>query len=109
MRQAIGVCMGILVLIMGTHAVAHAQQCGGTVTGSVTLMADLTCPTGSGLVVGNNATLDCAGHTLKGGDQSGQYGISVRNVSNATVRNCTVEHFEVGIRLRQIVTTAISA
>jgi parallel beta-helix repeat protein len=102
MTQAVGVCMGMLVLIMGTHAVAHAQQCGGTVTGSVTLMADLTCPTGSGLVVGNNATLDCAGHTLKGGDQPGQYGIYVRNVSNATVRNCTAEHFEVGIRLRQV-------
>jgi parallel beta-helix repeat protein len=93
--------MAMLVLSLGAHAVAQAQSCGQTVTGLVTLTADLTCPTGNGLLLASNATLDCAGHSLTGGDQSGQYGIYVRNVSNATVRNCTVAHFAVGIRLRQ--------
>ncbi len=105
MTRAAGICLGIivipLVLTLGAHAAVQAQGCGQTLTGSVTLTADLTCPTSHGLVLGNNATLNCSGHTLKGSDQPGQYGIYVRNVSNATVRDCTVEHFEVGIRLRQ--------
>jgi parallel beta-helix repeat protein len=93
--------MSVLLLILGTYAVTHAQGCGATVTGVVTLTADLNCPTGHGFVIGNGATLDCADHIISGGDQQGQYGIYVRNVSDATVRNCTAEHFEIGIRLRQ--------
>ena len=111
MTRAAGICMGIivltLVLTLGVHAAAPTQSCGQILTGSVTLTADLTCPTTHGLSLGNNATLNCAGHTLKGGDQPGQYGIYVRNVSNATVRNCTVEHFEVGIRLRQATNSTV--
>jgi parallel beta-helix repeat protein len=107
MAYRAGVCVGILLLTLGMHAVAHAQGCGQTVTGTMTLTADLTCPTGHGLVVGSGATLDCAGHTLTGGDQPGQYGIYMRNVSNATVRNCTVEHFEIGIRLRQATNSTV--
>jgi parallel beta-helix repeat protein len=101
MTRTVGVCMAMLVLILGTYAVAQVPSCGQTVTGLVTLEDNLTCPTGNGLSLASNATLDCAGHILTGGDQSGQYGIYVRNVSNATVRNCKVEHFAVGIRLRQ--------
>jgi parallel beta-helix repeat protein len=101
MTRAVGVCTGFLLLTLGLHAVAQAQGCGQTVTGLLTLTVDLSCPAGHGLVVGSGATLDCAGHTITGGDQPGQYGIYVRNASNATVRNCTVEHFEIGIRLRQ--------
>lgn len=101
------VCMSILLLILSTWAMTQAQSCGQTVTGSVTLTADLTCPTGNGLSLGNNATLNCAGHTIGGGDQPGQFGIYVRNVSNATVRNCTVAHFEVGIRLRQATNSTV--
>jgi parallel beta-helix repeat protein len=93
--------MGLLVLILGTSALTQAQSCGQSVTGLVTLTADLTCPTGHGLSLGNNTTLDCAGYSVTGGDQAGQYGIYIRNVSNATVRNCTVERFEMGIRVRQ--------
>jgi parallel beta-helix repeat protein len=107
MTRTAGVCMAMLVLILGTHAVVQAQSCGQTVTGLVTLTADLTCPTGNGLSLANNATLDCAGHILTGGDLSGQYGIYVRNVSNATVRNCTVEHFGVGIFLRQATNSTV--
>jgi parallel beta-helix repeat protein len=79
---------------------ARAQTCGATVTGSVVLAADLACPTGMGLVLASGATLDCAGHAIVGGDQVGQYGVYLRDAAGAVVRNCVVEHFEVGIRLR---------
>jgi parallel beta-helix repeat protein len=95
-----GISLSFLLLMLGTQAIAQSLRCGATVVGSVTLQADLNCPTGHGLVVGQGATLDCARHSLTGGEQPGQYGIYVREVSNATVKNCTVQHFEIGIRLR---------
>jgi parallel beta-helix repeat protein len=100
MIRLIGVCSGLLLLLLGTQHVAHAVSCGNTVTGTVTLTGDLVCPTGHGLVVGDGAILDCDGYSITGGEQVGQYGIYVRNASNATVRNCSVAQFEVGIRLR---------
>ena len=100
MTRLAGAYISILVLTLGTCAVAHSQSCGETVTGTVTLTADLACPTGHGLFVGDGATLNCSGHAITGGDEQGQYGIYVRDVSGATVQNCTAEHFEVGIRLR---------
>jgi Right handed beta helix region len=66
----------------------------------VILTSPLVCPTGHGLVVGNGATLDCNDQTITRGEQSWQYRIYVRNVSNAVVQNCTMAHFEVGLRLR---------
>jgi parallel beta-helix repeat protein len=98
MRQLAGICLGILLL--GTQAIAQTLSCGATVVGSVTLKADLNCLSGHGLVLGNGATLDCAGYRITGGEQPGQYGIYVREVSHATVRDCIVEGFEIGIRLR---------
>src|SRR5262249_17002578 len=53
-----------------------------------------------GLVLASGATLDCAGHAIVGGDQVGQYGVYLRDAAGAVVRNCVVQHFEVGIRLR---------
>ena len=78
---------------------ARAPACGTTVTGAIKLKSDLVCPVGHGLVV-KGGTLDCGGHRLTGGRLSGQYGIYVRDSANALVRRCTVEGFEVGIRLR---------
>jgi parallel beta-helix repeat protein len=95
-----GISLSFLLLMLGTQAIAQTLSCGATVVGSVTLQANLNCPTGHGLAVGSGATLNCAGKTITGGEQPGQYGIYVREVSNATVQNCTVESFEVGIRLR---------
>jgi parallel beta-helix repeat protein len=92
--------MSVVVLVLSTQGMAFAQRCGSTVTGMMTLNESLRCPTGHGLVVGNGATLNCAGHTITGGDQTGQYGVYVRDVSNATVQNCVVRNFEIGIRLR---------
>jgi parallel beta-helix repeat protein len=79
---------------------AQAVTCGETVLGAVTLTADLSCPSGHGLLLGAGAALDCAGHTISGGRVTGQYGIYLRDVAGAVVRNCTVQDFEVGIRLR---------
>jgi parallel beta-helix repeat protein len=79
---------------------AHAVTCGETVLGAATLTADLSCPSGHGLLLAADAALDCAGHSITGGGVAGQYGIYVRDVAGAVVRNCTVQHFEVGIRLR---------
>jgi parallel beta-helix repeat protein len=90
----------MLLLLLVTQGLAQTPSCGATLTGTVVLTADLTCPTGHGLAVGSGATLDCADHIISGGEQAGQYGIYVREVSNAIVRNCTVERFEIGIRLR---------
>src|SRR5262245_44370130 len=80
-------------------AAVDAQSCGSTIAGTVPLTANLACPTGHGLVLTDGATLDCAGHSITGGDQPGQYGVYVLNASASTVKNCTVAHFQIGIRL----------
>src|SRR5262245_28242125 len=92
------VFFGIL-LALGAFSRVLAQNCGDTVTGTITLGSDLVCPSGTGLLVASGATLDCDGHLITGGNRAQQYGIYLRDVTNATVRNCTVQHFEVGIRL----------
>jgi parallel beta-helix repeat protein len=61
---------------------------------------DLLCPTGHGVIVKNGASLDCAGHRIVGGDASGQYGVYGTSVTGISVQNCTIERFEVGIRMR---------
>jgi parallel beta-helix repeat protein len=77
----------------------RAQTCGGTVSGTVILAKDLlSCPS-HGLLLADGATLDCAGHTISGADQDDRYGVYVSGADGATVRNCTVQGFEVGIRL----------
>lgn len=92
----------------GMAAARQTIKCGATVTGSVTLKADLVCASGHGLVVGNGATLDCAGHRISGGNQLGQYGIYVRDGSNAVVRNCVAQRFEVGIRVRNAMQATVT-
>src|SRR5262245_27649163 len=104
MARWIAVALGIgsLCLIPSTEAqsAARAPVCGATIAGVVTLTADLICPSGHGLVLGGGTTLDCAGHRIAGGNQVGQYGIYVRDGLGAVVKNCVVQGFEVGIRLR---------
>jgi parallel beta-helix repeat protein len=107
MRQLAGICLSMLLL--GTPAIAQTLSCGATVVGHVILGGDLNCPTGHGLVLGNGALLDCAGHRIAGSEQSGQYGIYVREVSSATVYDCIVEGFEIGIRLRGATDATVEA
>lgn len=79
---------------------AQAVECGETVAGHVTMTADLACPIGHGVILDDGATLDCAGHRIVGGDAQGQYGVYANGVTGVSIRNCIVEHFQIGIRAR---------
>jgi parallel beta-helix repeat protein len=96
----IGVGSLLLLPLTAARAASNAPSCGATITGELTLKADLVCRSGHGLVLSGGATLNCGGHRVIGGNHSGQYGIYVRDGANAVVRYCVVEGFEVGIRLR---------
>jgi parallel beta-helix repeat protein len=96
----IGIGFVWLLSLSAARAASNAPACGATITGSLTLKADLVCRSGHGLVLSGGATLNCGGHRLIGGNHSGQYGIYIRDGDNAVVRYCVVEGFEVGIRLR---------
>jgi parallel beta-helix repeat protein len=85
--------------LLATDARAGSPACGDTIVGLVTLIDDLACPSGPGLVLADGATLDCAGFRITGGGQAEQYGIYVRDAGSVVVQNCVVEGFEVGIRL----------
>jgi parallel beta-helix repeat protein len=84
------------------------------VTGTVILAGNLSCPTGHGLLLADGAHLDCAGHTIAGGDEPGQFGVYVRDVDDeivhdAIVQNCIVQNFEVGIRIVNAVNATFTA
>ena len=70
---------------VGAQAAAPAPvaiTCGATVTGDAYLAADLACPSGDGVKVDGNATIDLAGHKLTGTRAATgvvvKYGASVR-------------------------------
>jgi parallel beta-helix repeat protein len=95
------VMIGVVgVVPCAVRARAAPLACGDTVLGEVALTADLNCPQGHALFVASGATLDCAGHTIAGAGELGQYGVFVTDAEGATVRGCIVRRFEVGIRLR---------
>jgi parallel beta-helix repeat protein len=99
MRQAY-ILLAAALLLGSDPNPAIGATCGEIISGPVTLTADLLCPTGHGLRLAAGAALDCAGHSISGAEQPEQYGIYLSAVSGASVRNCTVQRFEVGIRLR---------
>lgn len=78
----------------GTAGAATAPvRCGDTITTSVVLTTNLTCP-GNGLVVGaDGLTIDLDGHRLTG---SG-VGVGIETASDVTVINGTIRRFDVGI------------
>lgn len=73
--------------------------CGYEITQDTTLDSDLTCAAGPALVIAaDNVTLDLGGHSVSGPAAPGSGpAILLRNVSECTVRNGTVEHFDAGI------------
>src|SRR5215470_817197 len=83
---------------------APSPQCGDTITTSVQLRTDLTCP-GDGLIVGaDNIVINLDGHTIRGSDGTGSIGIAdgVRGPShsNVTIRNGTIGgYFYIGVSL----------
>jgi parallel beta-helix repeat protein len=76
-------------------------QCGDQVTANYHMTTDLgPCP-GRGLRVLSGITLDCHGYAVRGaGGQAGQVGIALSGATGATVRDCEVRDFSIGIRLR---------
>lgn len=78
-----------------------ACRCNATVRGVATLDHDLTDCGRVGLRMTSGATLDCAGHAIRGkGTTVSDYGVRIDDVNDATVKNCTVSGFKRGIRLR---------
>lgn len=77
-------------------------HCGDVVDKDYTLPDDLGPCEERGLAVASGATLDCAGHSIRGkGEQSADFGVVLSdNVSGATVKNCDISGFSRGIRLR---------
>ncbi len=73
-------------------------SCGDTVHGTAVLSVDISgCPD-EGLRLKGDAVLDCAGHRISGTDRS--EGLVLDRADGAIVRNCRVQGFETGIRVR---------
>ncbi|MFH1133052.1 MAG: NosD domain-containing protein [Nanoarchaeota archaeon] len=73
----------------------YAISCNHTLNSSLNLTYDLgECVNGFTVSV-SNIFLDCKGHLISGiGNNSG---ISIQNLKNVTIRNCTVENFKNGV------------
>ena len=75
-----------------------ACRCGDTLRGATTLQEDLTdCP-GDGLRLVGASRLDCAGRAIVGG--TGGRGVVLDRTQGAAVRNCRIEGFRTGVRIR---------
>lgn len=92
----------LLSLALGgsTAAAESGVTCGSVVTTDVTLTADLHCPSGDGLVLDSNVTLDLGGHRLVGPGFPGAGVISSPDGQGGnTIRNGTIENWGIGILL----------
>ena len=92
----------VSVALGGTAAAAApVVTCGSTVTTDVTLTADLYCPSGDGIILGSNVTLDLGGHSLVGGGSGVGVQTDFLSQGGNTIRNGTIENWETGILLRE--------
>lgn len=94
-----GAAAGAMVLTMApSGALAAAPACGAVLTASTVLTADLTCPSGDGLVLsGHDVVLDLGGHTLDGAG-TGADGVRVSEGGRGiVVRGGTVRGFADGV------------
>jgi|GEM_PF-2340303 len=74
-------------------------ECGDVLTEDTYLEHDIAC-TGDGLLIGaDGICLDCQGHTISGDLGSGDYGITIENRSDVTIRNCEITGFGRGISM----------
>jgi parallel beta-helix repeat protein len=88
-----------------------APACGSTITSSMVLDADLTCPQQGLLINGTNITLDLGGHTISGAGPNTvpaapfglTAGVRVNVGSGVAVTNGTIRGFNAGV------TTTVSA
>ena len=94
--------VGILALAM-TSSNVQAAACPTPVTADTTLTADCD---GSIVIVTDNITLDCNGHTLTGPEPSGAFSNGIRiSAAGVTVNNCTATKFDIGFHLTGAGTT----
>lgn len=82
-----------------TAAAESGVTCGSVVTTDVTLTADLYCPSGEGLVLDANVTLDLGGHRLVGPGFPSVGVVSPFEQGGNTIRNGTIENWGTGILL----------
>jgi hypothetical protein len=76
-------------------------ECGDLVQGHAVLDRDLVGCRGVGLRLGPGATLDCAGHEIRGlGTPESKEGVRLHRVAGATVKRCRISGFQRGVRIR---------
>ncbi len=90
-----------LLVTMAVSSALHAQVlCGDTLTQDTMLTEDLACAA-DGLSLGaNDITLDCAGHTIRGGGGVNTIGVKATSIQGVTVRNCHLAGFWVPLYLK---------
>jgi len=100
MKYIIGLVMFIMIagLVTAADCGVTPCSCGDTVTADYTMASDLTGCAGDGLMIGaDSITLDCAGFMIKGTDASNSKGISMEELDDITVTDCTVKDFSIGL------------
>ncbi|HNV96694.1 MAG TPA: FN3 associated domain-containing protein [bacterium] len=76
-------------------------KCSSTLSGNIKLNKNYTC-IGNAFTLLSNTVLDCNGYSINGGGTpSGNIGIGINllNASNVTLKNCTINGFQYGIKL----------
>ncbi|MGC5221196.1 right-handed parallel beta-helix repeat-containing protein [Micromonospora sp. DT81.3] len=106
-RRAIAACGLPVALLLSVALEGSAQAaepvatCGSTITTDVTLTADLFCPSGDGLILGSNVTLDLGGHSLIGSGSGVGVQTSFPSEGGNTIRNGTIENWATGVQLQE--------
>jgi parallel beta-helix repeat protein len=102
-RMVVAATAGVGASMLAPMAAHASVECGQTITTSVTLNHNLTCP-GNGIFVNaSNVVLDLGGHTISGPAPTGTTGVGVRGVivlqnrTGVTVRNGAIRGFDSGV------------
>ena len=91
-----------IVLVLGAPAYAGHLACGDVITEDAKLDADLSCLSGTALIIGDeDVILDLGGHTLEGG--SGGVGVLIQDgLEDITVRNGIIDGFFRGVEAQHV-------
>jgi parallel beta-helix repeat protein len=105
LKWALGIAFAAIPWAVPDPAVGDCRSgetchCGDVVRGAVTLTTDLTGCGSRGLSLARDASLDCAGHTIHGGETFSDIGLRLDRSTGVEVRNCRITGFRRGIRLR---------
>jgi len=97
--------IGLILVLLGALSFAQVGQashlsCGDVLTSNTKLDSDLTCPSGSGLIIGaSGITVKFNGHTITGDPSvGGSHGINNTGFNNVTIKGGSIVGFEQGIR-----------